>query len=215
MRQRLIRVAGTQRAAFTLVELLVVIGLIAILIAMLMPALAKARAQANWVKCQSNLRQIGIALQTYANEWRGWMFPPKLGAGHPKDQRWPNFVFKPPMYNPPIMFCPSDVEEPAAEHSYILNSHLAEKGIKISSKNLGGKTPSDVVVMGEKTSNRPDYYMDEGESFAANVELFRHGPRLGSNYLFMDWHVGLLRTRQEFKNASDPWDIPIPPQPPS
>jgi prepilin-type N-terminal cleavage/methylation domain-containing protein/prepilin-type processing-associated H-X9-DG protein len=56
---------------FTLVELLVVIAIIAVLIAILMPALQKARQQAVAVQCLSNLRQCGLALTMYANDYNG------------------------------------------------------------------------------------------------------------------------------------------------
>lgn len=64
-----------RRTAFTLVEILVVIGIIGVLMAILLPALSKARQAAITVQCQSSLRQIGAANLMYSQENRGWYVP--------------------------------------------------------------------------------------------------------------------------------------------
>src|SRR5688572_25529119 len=60
---------------FSLVELLTVIGIIAVLLALLMPALAEARRNAQAVQCAANMRQLTTAMVSYASEFRG-KFPP-------------------------------------------------------------------------------------------------------------------------------------------
>jgi prepilin-type N-terminal cleavage/methylation domain-containing protein len=80
---------SASRQGFTLVELLVVIGIIAVLIAMLLPALTKARASANAIACQSNLRQVGQYFVMYSSENKDWAMPMNWLKGNYEAGDWP------------------------------------------------------------------------------------------------------------------------------
>src|SRR5687768_18101554 len=100
------------RSAFTLVELLVVIGIIAILISMLLPALNRAREQARAAKCLSNLRQLAMATLGYCNFNKG-MFPNHGSRGNPfPHNHWVAWDKRPD-------------EDNLASNGYIDNSGLA------------------------------------------------------------------------------------------
>src|SRR5205814_321514 len=115
--------------------------------------------------------------------------------------------------NPETMKCPADLD-PTEDHTYILNKHLAvnyEKGIKaggrVRSKDGAVKSSSDVVLLGEKRTGEPDYYMEavQQSEFDRVVEPYRHGLKLGSNYLYLDWHVDIVPPKAA-QDSMDSWD---------
>ena len=118
------------RSAFTLIELLVVIAIIAILAAMLMPALQKARESGRSASCTSNLKQQGTAFAMYSDEFDGWCVPahtgryPKPGSTDFLDENGNNSVWWPS----------------------ILKKYLGEKNIY----GTGVSSPDDPLVLRNK-----------------------------------------------------------------
>lgn len=230
------RILARRSHGFSLIEILVVIGIIALLIGLLLPSLQNAWASARMVNCQSNLRQLGQALYLYANNNGGWLVPVEndpfaeggvRGFGSllaPKD-RWPMKVFKvaapavetdnPADYTPKVLICPAD-PDPASAHTYALNNPIAVHKCKLGSSDFAGLSSSQVVLAAEKVSSANDYYLEPNNGdFDSALDVFRHGIKRGSNYLYFDGHVERAMP-SDVRAGIDPWayradDPVIPP----
>ena len=173
------------RRAFTLVELLVVIAVVAVLAAILLPALSKAKEQGRATACLSNLRQIGVALQLYVHENDNRM-PVMYDAllstnGAPATNLATiDRVLTNHLGSPKILRCPSDdrelFERTGSSHSwnFLLNGQLADQ-LKAFSISLESHEAPLVF-------DKEPFHRDRGE-------------KLGHNFLYADGHIQKLLER--------------------
>lgn len=207
------------QTGFTLIELLVVIAIIAILAAMILPALSRAKETANRAKCLNNLKQLQLALKIYTDDSRG-VFPPRSDV-----VRWPVELLE--FYrNTNLLACPTDLQRGippgnlgtsspkyAADNSlrsYIMNGWNDSFPMEVASnprKEFSMKEslipkPSETIVWGEKRHDAQDFWMDiydTGDNLTDKVQHGTHSNRLkptragGANFSFADGSVRFLK----------------------
>ncbi|BCM89269.1 hypothetical protein IAD21_01114 [Abditibacteriota bacterium] len=200
---------------FTLIELLVVIAIIAILAAILFPVFARARENARKSSCQSNLKQIGLGVMQYTQDYDEKL-PARVYFTLPNQNSW-RTVIQPYVKSTQLFACPSNTgnnlstwgsgaspegnSTPDIPRSYSLNAEP---------NNIGGTPPSDnagisaslaavgsvsqVILVGESATiwKWPEMYMNAGSgaSFADNMFTGHLGQ---ANFLFVDGHVKSLK----------------------
>lgn len=195
------RRTGTRRG-FTLIELLVVIAIIAILAAILFPVFARARAKARSAACQSNLKQIGLAIMMYAQDTDEML--PIWGYGNtgsPDNGPAQGFyawdtVVMPYMKNQQILCCP-DNPYGRQFRGYAITRYTADAyGDNRALAMDYVPKPADVVLLFDKGGKAPGLCGDAAaEAFfqstastgtGLKTDMFHNG---GKNFVYLDGHV--------------------------
>ncbi|HEY0455871.1 MAG TPA: prepilin-type N-terminal cleavage/methylation domain-containing protein [Verrucomicrobiae bacterium] len=177
--------SSRSRTAFTLIELLVVIAIIAILASLLLPALAKAKARAQRIKCVNSLKQIGLAFRMWSNDhdskypWR--VLPSEGGSAQATPQK--TYVHFLPITNelvtPKILRCPSDSKKSeASDWSAIVdNSHIS-----FFVAYEGDETKPQSMLSGDSNVNNANNGVQCGVLTAVwNLLLVSGGPPMGTS----------------------------------
>ena len=211
-----------RRRGFTLIELLVVIAIIAILAAILFPVFAKAREKARQSSCQSNVKQIGVAILQYVQDYDERFCPNYIyqGPGSTNLTWWDDLV-QPYVKNYQLLICPSDT--PAAYtyarptwpgipnpllYAYSANSNGGGSGqYVIAGGGNGGplakvQSAANLIIIAESNDIELNTLNGDVDAFTPNgigTIAKRHND--GSNWLFCDGHVKWLK-----RSEPDMWD---------